>query len=215
MNPTFPSLSIAQHYRDALAANGDTPAAVLWPKGRQDLRFDALTRHLPSADFSLLDYGCGLAHLHSYLDIRFKRFRYTGIDMLPEFVAISRARHPDSDFAVAASPVDVSGDHDHVVMSGVFNMLYTEDIDAHKRIVWEGLEFLFARARKTMAINFMTDQVDFKQPGAFHLDPRELLEFARRRLSRRLMIDQSYMPFEYTMVLWKDDMIKRPDMVFG
>ena len=26
---------------------------------------------------------------------------------------------------------------------------------------------------------------------------------------------QSRMPFEYTMVVWKDDSIRRPDMVFG
>jgi len=215
MNPSFPSLSIAQHYRDALAANGDTPAAVLWPKGRQDLRFDALTRHLPPEDFSLLDYGCGLAHLRTYLDRRFNRFRYTGTDMLPEFIALARAKHPDAYFALAASPAEISGEHDHIVMSGVFNMLYVDDAEAHKRVVWEALETLFARARKTMAVNFMTDQVDFRQPGAFHLDPRELVEFARKRLSRRLLIDQSYMPFEYTMVVWKDDAIRRPDMVFG
>ncbi len=215
MKPLPASLSIAQHYRDALAANGDTPAAVLWPKGRQDLRFDALTRHLPPADFSLLDYGCGLAHLHPYLDKRFKRFRYTGTDMLPEFVALARAKHPDADFAVAASPAEIMGEYDHIVMSGVFNMLYVDDIEAHKRVVWEGLETLFARARKTMAVNFMTDQVDFRQPGAFHLDPRELLEFSRTKLSRRLLIDQGYMPFEYTLVVWKDDAIRRPTMVYG
>lgn len=215
MKPTGTSLSIAQHYRDALAMHGDTPAAVLWPKGRQDLRFDALTRHLPHADFSLLDYGCGLAHLRSYLDQRFERFHYTGIDMLPEFVAIARVKHPNADFSVAAASSEISSNYDHIVMSGVFNMLYTDDESAHRQLVWDYLESLFARARRSMAVNFMTDQVDFRQPGAFHLDPRELLEFARHRLSRRLLVDQSYMPFEYTMVLWKDDAIRRPDMVFG
>ena len=215
MNTPPNKSSIAGRYLAALAAHGDSPAAVLWPKGRQELRFEALTRHLPRSEFTLLDYGCGLAHLRAYLDPRFERCRYSGADMVPAFIDASKAKYPDSEFIVAVTPRDLASDYDHIVLSGVFNMLYSDDEDQHVREVWQSLESLFARARSSMAVNFMTDQVDFKQPGAFHLDPQQIFEFVRTRLSRRFLIDQSYMPFEYTVVVWKDQTIRRPDMVFG
>ena len=215
MNAPASKTSVARQYLAALANHGDSPAAVLWPKGRQDLRFHALTRHLPRGDFSLLDYGCGLAHLRAFLETRFERFSYTGADMIAEFVHLARAKYPGSQFLLVDRPQGLGSDYDHILLSGVFNMLYSDNEEQHRQEVWSSLEFLFARARASIAVNFMTDHVDFRQPGAFHLDPRELLAFVRTRLSRRFFLDQSYMPFEYTVVVWKDQSIRRPGMVFG
>ena len=106
---------------------------MLWPKGRQELRFEALTRHLPRGEFTLLDYGCGLAHLRAYLDPRFERCRYSGADMVPAFIDASKAKYPDSEFIVAVTPRDLASDYDHIVLSGVFNMLYSDDVGQHVR----------------------------------------------------------------------------------
>ena len=215
MSMSVAKTAVADQYQAAFAAHGDSPAAVLWPKGRQDLRFDALTRHMPRRDFSLLDYGCGLAHLRPFLDQRFERFRYSGADMVPAFVQAAHAKYPDADFHLVEHPSGLTEDYDHIVLSGVFNIVCSENEEAHLQEVWRSLDLLFARARSSLAVNFMTDQVDYRQDGAFHLDPRRLLEFVRTRLSRRVVLDQSYMPFEYTVVVWKDQTIRRPDMVFS
>ena len=215
MSMSVAKSAVASQYLAAFAAHGDSPAAVLWPKGRQDLRFDALTRHIPQNGFSILDYGCGLAHLRAFLDERFERFRYAGADMVPTFVQAARAKYPDADFHLVESPSELTADYDHIVLSGVYNIVYSKNEEAHLQEVWHSLEMLFARARSSLAVNFMTDQVDYRQDGAFHLDPRRVLDFVRTRLSRRLILDQSYMPFEYTVVIWKDQTIRLPDMVFG
>lgn len=206
--------SVAAKYREALCTHGDSPAAVFWPKGRQDLRFDALTRHLPRSGFSLLDYGCGLAHLKPFLDARFEKFSYTGADMVGEFLALDRERFTDAHFLELDDPSLLTFEYDHTVLSGVFNMLYSNDVGIHKKHVWGTIETLFSLTRDSLAVNFMTNEVDFQQAGAFHLDPRELIDFVRTRLSCRFLIDQSYMPYEYTAVIWKNIQIQRPELVF-
>ena len=71
------TINLIEQYQRAFAVYGDTPSGVLWPRGRQDLRFEALTRHFSGDGFSVLDYGCGLAHLKSYLDQRSSSFNWS------------------------------------------------------------------------------------------------------------------------------------------
>lgn len=201
-------------YRKAFAEHGDAPAAVLWPRGRQDIRFEALTRHFGKGGFSVLDYGCGLAHLKRFLDARFTGVEYRGADLLPEFVDAVRAKHPDAQVQRVASHHDVRDPVDHVVISGTFNIVEGDDADAYLRLVQEALVHLFSLARVSLAVNFMTDRVDFRQDRALHVSVAGLAEFARQRLSPRIRIDESYMPYEFTLVALKDSTIVRPDNTY-
>lgn len=207
---------IAQTYRDALALHGDSPAAVLWPKGRQEERFRALTRHAPGqGGFSVLDFGCGLAHLKDYLDRNFPAVSYTGADLVGDFLAVAAQKHPDAGFQQVGGTAELHGEFDCVFASGVFNLLYVPDPADHEAMVRRMLCDLFARTRVLLAVNFMTDAVDYRQPGAYHQNPAGLLAFAEDRLSRRLVLDQSYMPYEFTLTVWRDDRILRPENVYG
>lgn len=201
-------------YRDAYRRHGDGAAAVLWPKGRQDLRFEALTRRIREDGFSILDYGCGLAHLRDYLAQRFARFDYTGVDVVPEFVAACRAKYPGSRFIEAGAAALPSESFDYVVLSGVFNIRYLPDPTRHQEMVFETLAALWRRVRRSLAVNFMTDRVDFRQEGAYHQDIPALLAFARERLSPRFVLDQAYMPYEYTLTLEADTEVLRPENVY-
>jgi trans-aconitate methyltransferase len=204
-------------YEDAFRRHGDSHEAVLWPKGRQAERFHALTRHIArSGNFSVLDYGCGLAHLKPYVDSHYERVAYTGADAVEAFVDSNRRKYPDAVFHQAQSPESVGGEFDYVVASGAFNILYTPgDPAAHRAIVYRILEQLFAKASTYLSINMMTDAVDFEQPHAYHQNVPDLYRFAIDTLSRRLVLDQSYMPYEFTLTLWKDQSIRRPEHVYG
>lgn len=206
---------IRDSYRNAYLEHGDSPKSVLWPKGRQDLRFDALTKHVSKeAPFSVLDFGCGLAHLKDYLAARSSSFSYTGVDILPEFIEANRVKYPNDHFQVISEVQDIRGSFDYVVASGTFNMLYFEELEKHKSYVFDTLTRLFDKTSGYLSVNFMTDQVDFMQEGAYHQNIAELHNFVSTRLSKRLLIDQSYMPYEYTVTIWKDASIVRPDNVY-
>jgi hypothetical protein len=124
VKPGLSRHDIIAAYRDSHRMHGESPAAVQWPKGRQDLRFRALTRQIdPAEPCSLLDFGCGLAHLKDYLDQHGFRVDYTGADIVPEFVDAVAARHPGARVMLLDDPAALTERYDHVVASGTFNIV--------------------------------------------------------------------------------------------
>jgi len=202
-------------YQDAFHKHGDTPSGVMWPRGRQDARFHALTQHFSCENFSVLDFGCGLAHLKPYLDARFKEYKYFGVDIVPEFVGAVEGKFPDAKAQLIRSYSDVSLSVDHVVISGAFNIIIGNNRAEYIRSVKSALIHLFSLARVSLAMNFMTDRVDFTQPHALHMNVGEMLDFTRQYLSPRLRCDESYMPYEFTVVVLKDSKVIRPDNIFN
>lgn len=206
--------SLIEQYQRAFSEHGDSPAGVMWPRGRQALRFDALTRHFSGDGFSVLDYGCGLSHLKEYLDQRFKRYEYLGADLVPEFVRAASAKHPDARVELVRSHADVSESVDHVVISGTFNIIDGVNRAVYLERVQSALLHLFSLARISLSVNFMTDRVDFVQPHALHINVEEMMDFTRRKLSPRLRVDESYMPYEFTLVVFKDSEVVRPENIY-
>jgi trans-aconitate methyltransferase len=205
---------IARQYRDAFAQFGRSPASVLVPKGRQDLRFGALTRGIERDHFSLLDYGCGLADLKGYLDNRFSNFDYTGVDLVTEFIDDNRHVYPDATFMQVSAPSDVTRSFDYVAMSGIFNILYVPNREAHRDIIRNIITELFAKCEVAMVMSFMTDRVDFQAADAYHENTHELMAFCTQHLSSRWLLDQSYMPYEFTVTVFKDTEIVRPANIY-
>lgn len=201
-------------YQEAFARHGDSPAAVLWPRGRQSLRFKALTQHFCGSGFSVLDYGCGLAHLKDDLDRRFADYRYIGADVVPEFVQAVRAKHPLAAVHLVRDYAELVEAVDHVVISGTFNIIDGDDGAAYLAYVQAALVHMFSLCRVSLSVNFMTDQVDFMQPGAHHVNVEAMYRFVRDSLSPRLRVDQSYMPYEFTIVAYRDSAIVRPDNIY-
>lgn len=207
---------IRKMYEKAFTQHGDSPNAVLWPKGRQDIRFQALTKNIPEkGGFSVIDYGCGLAHMKEYLDYHYEEVSYVGADMLKIFINASKAKYPEASFCHVRSPEDISECCDYVFSSGVFNTLYTTDPEEHRDIVFNILRGLFERTNNFLSVNFISDAVDFQQENSYHQNVTELYQYIFNNLSRRLLVDCSYMPYEFTVTVWKDQHICRPENIYG
>lgn len=214
--PVQPDFSdLVRSYRESFAAHGDTPAAVQWPKGRQELRWNALTSHLPTGtQGSFLDFGCGLGHFKGFMEARYPGSTYTGADVVPEFIAHGRRAHPEAGWQLLSRVQDLQGEHDFVVLSGVFNKLCCPDAAGHRAYVQQALAFLFSRARVSLSVDFMSDRVDFTQPGAYHQGVQDIRAFALDNLSPRVRIDESYMPYEFALTVFRDATVVRPDNVY-
>ena len=203
-------------YKEAFEIHGDSPSSVLWPKGRQNLRFEALTKFInKKSDFSVLDFGCGLAHLKEFLNDNYSTVSYTGVDMLPEFIDANKKKYPQSDFLMLNDVNEIKSNYDFICVSGTFNILYEKDFKTHQTKVFDIVKTLFQKCNVYLSVNFMTDAVDFQQPDTYHQNVTELYEFAIKNLSKRLVIDQSYMPYEYTLTVWKNENILRPDNIYS
>jgi trans-aconitate methyltransferase len=207
---------IKKIYKEAFKSNGDSPSSVLWPKGRQELRFHALTKNIAyeKRAFSVLDFGCGLAHLKPFLDKHYKDIEYTGVDVVEEFIDHNSKKHKDSSFYLAHEFENLDKKFDYVFASGVFNILYDKDELIHSKQVFEIIVKLFERANCYLAVDFMTDRVDFKDGRSFHANPEEMLRLFLKNISRRVIIDHSYLPYEFSITAFKNDIIKRPDNIY-
>jgi SAM-dependent methyltransferase len=92
----MPRVDTESFYRNALARYGDNAEGVHWhSEESQQIRFEVLRNLLPGdlSRLSVVDVGCGLGDLYTFLDARGERPRhYIGIDSVGAMVARARAR---------------------------------------------------------------------------------------------------------------------------
>jgi SAM-dependent methyltransferase len=201
--------SIIDHYERCLAKHGDTHLGVDWPNAR-----DAETRYRIMLDVirqpgnsrtTLLDFGCGAAHLYEYL-LRHNRkdIDYIGVDASARFIELSRAKYPHLSFYC----VDVlaSGElpeADYVVMNGVLTekreLAFNEMHEYMLRLV----SAVFSAARLGMAFNVMSGHVDWCRNDLFHVPYDTLAAFLRAKVSRHFLFRSDYGLSEYTAYVYR------------
>lgn len=207
---------IQNMYGRSYREHGDSPSALLTPKGRGALRFRAILPYLGPGQTSVLDYGCGLGYLFDYLSSQEADIRYTGLDMVPEFVAACQAKFGDrASFRQIQVDAPLDEQHDIVFASGVFHIRSHDSRDQAVQYAFDRIETLFASARKMLICDFQSPFVDFQQDDALHFGLDEVANFCAGRLTRRFVLRHDLLPYEFMLFAFKDDTIKRPDNVFG
>lgn len=198
--------AIVERYRTAFDEHGMSTQSLLYRPGREELRYGALTADIaPDRRSTVLDFGCGLAHLRDHLAEHVGDVVYTGVDVVPEFIDAASSRLPDDTFQLITSVDDLDGRWDHVVASGTFNLRYEQDDDANFAYLTSMLTGLFERTDVTLSCDFLTSHVDFRHDGAHHQPIGQLTDFVATHLSRRFRIDHTYLPYEYALTVYADD----------
>ncbi|WP_421900071.1 class I SAM-dependent methyltransferase [Maridesulfovibrio sp.] len=198
---------IIKRYSDRYTLFGYSPQTLGWGKGgRQNLRFSILANDvLRQPKSSVLDVGCGFADLFEFLKNNGWQGQYTGIDIVPKLVEEAKERHPDAKLSIlGADDLGQTGEHDFVLASGIFNgrLVCEPNKDFAERVISK----MFAAARQGVCVDFMSTWVDFQHEDAWHFAPEEALALGRQ-LSKRLLLRLDYMPYEYSLIIYKDDSI--------
>lgn len=202
---------IRDMYRASFEQHGDSPASLLGPKGRQDLRFSVLDPFVSRPGVSLLDYGCGLGHLFEHLRLQGRQVNYLGMDMLPDFVRACRDKYgTQASFELIEPSQTLTQSHDIVFSSGVFNICSHGDVHESRKYALERLAQLFKAAREVLVCDFQSSLVDFQQAGAQHFTVGEIAEFCGTRLTRRFQLRHDLLPYEFTLIAWPDNAIRHP-----
>jgi len=201
-----------ERYERRLREHGHSPETLGWGKlGREHVRFQVMTDVVQEVGAaSVLDVGCGFADLFDHLVAQGWNGEYSGIDIVPGLLAEARERHPSLDLQEAdVASYEPAGTFDVVVASGVFNArLRSGDNRAH---ITRSVERMYALASRAVCIDFLSTYVDFQQPDGWHTDPAWALELGRG-LSKRLRLRHDYMPFEFALIVYRDD--EHPGNVF-
>ena len=199
-------------YNEQFEEHGYDPASLGCAKGRQDLRFAALSAYLDEG--SLLDFGCGFGDLSSYLENHKKQIDYEGCDVMDNFLMTAKKQYPKKKFFKIEIGESINNKYDYILASGVFNFLYSSNKIEHQEFVFETITNLFSSTAKVLSIDFLSPFVDFVGPDAFHQSLDELTRFVSSNISQKFCIDHTYMPYEYCIHIFKEDEILRPENVF-
>ena len=189
---------------------GDNFRGVGWTKSQQevDTRYRAMldvVRQDESSLVSLLDFGCGLSHLYEYIRKHQLDFiEYSGLDISERFIQLSRKKFPQIQYHHLDVLVDDSalGEYDYIILGGVFNskcdFTFDEMFDYFRTV----LGVMFPHARRGLAFNVMSKQVDWERDDLFHLPMDSLASFLASEISRDFVIRHDYGLYEYTTYVY-------------
>jgi len=200
-------------YHEQYKTHGYSPKTLGCPKGRQHIRFKALSRFVQKGA-RVLDFGCGFGDLLGYLNNQKIKVDYHGCDVVDDFLDLAQKKNPDGKYFKVGIGEDLNEQFDCILSSGVFNFLYIDDKARHQEEVFSTLERMFKACNGVLSIDFQSPFVDFIAPDAYHQSINELIGFVVENFGRRFQIDHSYMPYEYCIHIFKDDEVLKPNNVF-
>lgn len=170
----------------------------------QQCRFNILKEIGNLNGCSVLDLGCGLADFNGFLIDNDISVDYTGIDIFPEFISAAQKKYPESLFLCAdilEKNILNKEKFDYVICSQVFNkkLKYTDNITYVKRIIKK----IFSLSKKGIAIDFISNYVDYMEDELFYYSPEEIFSYAKT-LSKRVSLRHDYPLFEFCLYIYPD-----------
>ncbi|MDB3935553.1 class I SAM-dependent methyltransferase [Granulosicoccus sp.] len=220
MKKQFSTQSISDHYRSLWERHGDSTHAVQYSDDQSHhARFDILCS-IASPVTSILDVGCGLAHLYRYLKLNGFNGQYKGIDIVPEFVEAAKTHckdDPNADVMLCNSTDKLPSGYDYAMLSGVFNNRMPDN----KAFMKATLRRMFSVAEKGIAFNAMSTFVDYEDNTLYYSDPLEVLAFCKTVLGGHPILRHDYtltengFPFEYAIYVYKEPNFKTSCLGYG
>lgn len=196
---------VVEYQERQLAAAGDSARGVDWKSEEaQHLLFRAIRSFGIDQDASVLDVGCGLAHLYDFLAARGHRGGYTGVDVSAALIDQASRRLPGVDLRVG----DVlegdwpAGSHDWVVASGVFTARLGTSVPEFEGYVEAMVRRLFELCRVGVVFNMLTSRVDFEAEHLYYADPARWLALSQG-ISRHVTLKHDLPGFLFTLGIYR------------
>ncbi len=141
-------------------------------------------------------------------------FSYLGIDIVPVLIEKARELYPGEDIEFKCEDFLSSTFQkrfDYIIASGIFNFKLTSG--ENYSYISEIVNKAFDLSADGLAFDFLSDKVDFKHDHTFHSSPGEILDIAYK-YSRNIILRNDYMPFEFSLFVFKDDSFDTSDTLF-
>lgn len=203
---------IVEHYEECLKKYGDTHLGVDWPKLEDvDKRYQVMVDIIRvNSDFdnkvSLLDFGCGTAHLFDFLDRKnYNNIDYKGLDISQKFIDRAKLKYPNKIFYC----IDILDSNknipnfDYIVMNGIFTEKRELSFDEMWDYFTKLISVIYNKTKKGFAFNVMSKTVDWERDDLFHLSLDKLSDFLSKNLTRNFIIRNDYGLYEYTVYVFK------------
>ena len=198
------SQRIRHHYQpriDDLRANYDV---VDWASAEaQQIRFAVLADNVPLDGRTLLDVGCGLGDLLTYLKGREISADYCGVDLLGEMIESAQSRNPDGRFVCGdifhaernGEALGANELFDVVFCSGMLNL----DLGNNHDFLPNALKRMMELASRHMVVNLLHTRTEKKYPHCTYYDPDSVLKILKPITADVRLIDD-YLPNDFTII---------------
>ena len=205
-------------YREKYLKYGYSPRSLGWDKGKQFLRFHALTSQFELEDCTILDIGCGFGDFNAYAEmIGIKNYRYLGIDCVGEFINEANKRYGSDKIQFEEADILIfktDQKFDFVISSGVFNHKFIDLYDGGGyKFIKDAMKKSFDLCNHAVAFDFLSDKVDYKLDHTFHSAPEVIIKMGYE-FTRNLKLDNTVFPFEYSLILYKNANFLKEKTVF-
>ena len=190
---------------------GHDPRTLGWSKFQHKLRYEILLSYWELSGADLLDFGCGFGDMYAYCQASGRgEVRYHGIDINPRLIAEGLKRYPGADLSVCDATVNgLPASYDVIVASGLYNFrLKTIWVSSPKHSGYS-----LQDAGREFSANFITNRTDFTEANIYYADPCVVLDLCYK-YSRRVLLRQDYMPFEFTVFVDMRDSFDKTYSVF-
>lgn len=201
---------VADYYTQKIKEFGASSCGVDWnSKESQFVRFEQLTKILPPSSncpFSLLDYGCGYGALLDFLNERYTRFHYVGIDISEAMINKAKelfAHLPHSSFYTEKT--DVRQKFDYVIASGIFNVKLDTPTETWEKYVTDTLNEFYQLSTKGFAFNILTSYSDkeYRKDYLYYANPCFYFDYCKQLFSKNIALLHDYDLYEFTILVKK------------
>lgn len=217
----FDSAAVYDFYNGNYKKFGYSEKSLAWNKGKQNIRFSELTKNLELVDeMKIFDIGCGFGDLNKWLQIKgYKKYYYKGVDLVEGFIDTAKEIYKDNPNITFVCDdflnMQIDEEYDYIIASGIFNFkMHT--VDNYENI-YNVLKKALSICKNggAVALDFQSDKVDYiANDIVFYNSPERVLGIAYE-FSRNVILDNSCMPFEFSLVVFKDDSFCKESTTFN
>jgi len=199
-------VKIIEYFEKRLEQYGISPQTMGWrDKKQQYMRFCILAEIGNLNNHSVLDVGCGFGDFCDFLEKRKLKIQYSGYDISSKFIEIARKRHPDKIFKVKdILKENLRNKFDYVISSGICNLRISDNTNFLKKILVKSFEL----SKLGVAANMISNYVDYEDEDLYYYRSDEIFTFSKN-LTKRVALRHDYMPFEFTIYLYKNNAIDK------
>jgi ubiquinone/menaquinone biosynthesis C-methylase UbiE len=182
-------------YKDLHRRFNTNHKALHWSNSdNQILRFMILEEIGNLKGRKVLDLGSGLGDFYSYLDAKNIKCRYTGYDIVDEFIAESKKRYKNIHFESKNILMSKTTDRfDYVVSSGLFAF-------GNRTFFHEMIKEALRISRFGYAFNVYKPEYD---DDFFSIDTEDVLSFCKTLNLKKVSFKDSYLKNDTTFYLYK------------
>ena len=201
-------LNTSKFYNKTLLRHGSNSKGLGWSsKKLQYLRFKELVRFFNIKNSSIHDVGCGNGEMYIFLKNKGIK-KYFGSDISEIMIDKSKKRF-EKVKNVQFKKLNIYKDlkkipkYDFTVASGIFNIKNNFSNKLWSEYYYDSIFKMFIKSKKGLSFNILNFDCEYKNPKNFYPKLEKTLSFIRKDMTKKILINNTYDLWEYTIFLYK------------